>query len=94
MNGVEVPAEVQHDLVEVLVPLDARQPEEVLDLPHRDDDGDAGGETGRHRVRHELDQPAQPRQPVPVVTTTAMIETRSRVKSQPRNNSQIGSVNI
>ena len=35
--------------------------EEVLELQRGDDDRDAGGEAGRHRVGHELDQPAEAR---------------------------------
>src|SRR5690606_17240612 len=41
------------------LPLESTQPEEVTELEDGDDDGDARGEAGGHRVRDELDETAQ-----------------------------------
>jgi len=51
-----------HPLHEMLRHLRDGQAEKVLHLEGPDDDGDARRETGRDRVWHELDQPAEPRQ--------------------------------
>jgi hypothetical protein len=54
---------VQHGLVEVLRRGDAAQPEQVLDLPHRDHHRDARREAGDHGERQELDHPPEPGEP-------------------------------
>src|SRR5690606_20470965 len=51
-------AEVGETLPDAL-PLETTQPEEVTELKDGDDDGDARGEAGGHRVRDELDETAQ-----------------------------------
>src|ERR1700676_204459 len=44
------------------LPSRQRDAEEILELTHENDDGDAGGESHRHRIGNEFDVGAQPQQ--------------------------------